>query len=103
MARQPLCSNTSDGPCPCFALNGTSNCLQHTEETGLYDPVDIGYRPGGIGTPGPPPPVDQDALTAAVREYFAQQPTISSTSDWAGPPPPVRRRGWFAGLAAVFR
>lgn len=64
--KQPLCSNTDDGECPSFALNGTSNCLQHTEETGLYDPVDIGYRPGGLEATGPPLLLLALAATQAV-------------------------------------
>ncbi|ATY11583.1 hypothetical protein CU254_14780 [Amycolatopsis sp. AA4] len=77
--QQPLCSNRDDGECPNFALNGTPNCLQHTEETGLWDPVDIGYRPGGLASVPTPLQMFATALrgfeqslrsaTEAVRQF----------------------------------
>ncbi|WP_409186698.1 hypothetical protein F9C11_21655 [Amycolatopsis sp. VS8301801F10] len=87
--KQPLCSNTNDGECPNFALNGIEVCLQHAPiaRDNFGFTIDIGYRPGGIGIPSPPPVVDRPAVTV----------------DWKDPAPPVRRRGWIAEIAAVFR
>lgn len=123
--QQPLCSNTDDGACPNFALNGIEVCLVHApiarDSSGFT--IDIGYRPGGIGTAVPPPDFEQVlvGLQAEFREAFelarraahlAGDPVAAvedhdspaGSASWTAKPPPARRHGWLAAaLNQVFR
>ncbi|GAB3376358.1 hypothetical protein [Amycolatopsis echigonensis] len=97
--KQPLCSNTSDGECPNFALNGIESCLVHAPiaRDNFGFTIDIGYRPGHVV-------IDEYAeIAKLLAEPDEPNPPVLPSMAWTAPPPLARRRGWLSALAGVFR